>query len=256
MEKAIGVFDSGVGGLSLLPALTHLMPHEDFYYLADEAYSPYGEKSENFLLARSILITQHLLSQNCKLIVVACNTATTQIIQQLRDRFSIPFVGIEPAIKPAAQNSKAKKIGVLATQGTLNSELFLNNLSKNTQNIAVFTQVGNGLVKIVEEGNSNHSKTKALLTGYLTPMIDQGIDQLVLGCTHYPFLRPLIEKIVPPSIKIIDNSKAVALQVQHQLRENLSLNQNQKSGEIRYFSTRKDSNLAHFISQEIIHLPL
>lgn len=256
MKKTIGVFDSSVGGLSLLPALIRLLPHEDFYYLADEAYSPYGEKPEDFLLERSIQIAQHLLSENCKLIVVACNTATTQIIRQLRDRFSIPFIGIEPAIKPAAYHSKTKKIGVLATQGTLNSELFRNNLSKNTQNVEVLTQVGKGLVKIVEEGNLNNSKAKELLTAYLTPMIDQGIDQLVLGCTHYPFLRPMIEKIVPPSIEVVDNSEAVALQVQHQLRNNKSLNQNQKIGEISYYTTHKNSNLKHFTTKKITHLRL
>ena len=256
MEKTIGIFDSSVGGLSLLPTMTRLLPHEDFYYLADEAYSPYGEKPENFLLERSIQITQHLLSQNCKLIVVACNTATTQVIEQLRDRFSIPFIGIEPAIKPAAQHSKANKIGVLATRGTLNSELFRNNLSKNTQNVEVLTQVGKGLVKIVEEGNLNNSKAKELLTAYLTPMIDQGIDQLVLGCTHYPFLRPMIEEIVPPSIKVVDNSEAVALQVQHQLRNNKSLNQNLKAGKISYYTTLKNSNLKHFTTKKITHLRL
>ena len=256
MKKRIGLFDSGVGGLSLLPALSALMPAESYCYLADEAHTPYGDKSEDFLLKRSEIITQYLISKNCKLIVVACNTATTQIIQQLRNQFSIPFVGIEPAVKPAAQRTQVGKIGVLATQGTLNSELFHKNVAQNTAGIEVFTQVGKGLVAMVENGNLNHPQAKELLTSYLTPMIEQGIDQLVLGCTHYPFLQPIIEQIVPSSINIIDNSKAVALQVKHLLKENNSLQLDQSTSEVVYYSTEKKSNLNHFTKDKIIHLQI
>ncbi len=196
MKQPIGFFDSGVGGLSLLPAVSAILPYEDICYLADEAFSPYGEKTSHEILDRARIISKKLLSLNCKLIVLACNTATTQVINQLREEFTVPFVGIEPAIKPAALTSKKGVVGVLATKGTLNSQLFHENSLKNGSKTKFIEQIGTGLVECVEKNKINDTDTYTLLETYLNSMIDEGMDTLVLGCTHYPFLLPVIKKIL------------------------------------------------------------
>lgn len=256
MERPIGFFDSGIGGMSLLPAVEALLPLESICYIADHAYSPYGDKPTNVVLERAREITEKLIDLNCKLIVLACNTATTQIIDQLREEYPLPFVGIEPAIKPAALLSQTGKIGVLATKGTLNSELFLKSEIKYGQKITIVKQIGEGLVESVEKGALIHPETKALLESYLNPLVKKGIDTLVLGCTHYPLLINLITQILPSNIKVIDNSHAIANQIKRLLEKDNNLVEQQNEKRLQFFSTQKDNNLNLFTSALVEYLPL
>lgn len=215
----IGLFDSGVGGTSIWKEVHALLPNESTIYLADNKNAPYGQKSQEEIVALSKKNTEFLLNNNCKLIIVACNTATTNAIKILRAAYDVPFIGIEPAIKPAALHSKTHKIGILATQGTLNSELFHQTVALYSD-VKVVEQIGFDLVKLIENGEMNSAKTTQLLKEYLLPMVAQDIDYLVLGCTHYPYLIPQIKKIIPNHIKIIDSGEAVAKQTKHILEIN------------------------------------
>ncbi|TDW46376.1 glutamate racemase [Flavobacterium sp. 270] len=217
-NNPIGVFDSGIGGTSIWTAIHDLLPNEKTIYLADSKNAPYGQKTKEEIVALSKKNVDLLLEMNCKLIVVACNTATTNAIRELRADYDIPFIGIEPAIKPAANNSKTQVIGILATKGTLNSELF-NKTAEMFQNTTIIEQVGFGLVQLIEDGNLYSPEMTQLLESYLVPMIDANIDYLVLGCSHYPYLIPQIKKILPDHIQIIDSGEAVARQTQNLLRE-------------------------------------
>lgn len=219
-NKPIGIFDSGIGGTSIWKAIHRLLPNEKTIYLADSKNAPYGQKSKAEIVALSIKNTELLLQMDCKLIVVACNTATTNAIEELRAKYTIPFIGIEPAIKPAATHSKTQTIGILATKGTLNSELF-NKTAEKYQDVKIIEQVGYGLVQLIENGDINSIEMNQLLYSYLTPMIDANIDYLVLGCSHFPYLIPQIKKILPQHIHIIDSGEAVARQTQKVLNENL-----------------------------------
>ncbi len=217
-DKPIGIFDSGIGGTSIWSAIHQLLPNEKTIYLADSKNAPYGQKSKADIIALCIKNTEFLLKMDCKLIVVACNTATTNAIQELRAKYDIPFIGIEPAIKPAATNSKTQTIGILATQGTLNSALF-NKATEMYQDTKIIEQVGHGIVQLIENGNINSPEMTQLLNSYLNPMIEENIDYLVLGCSHYPYLIPQIKKILPSHIQIIDSGEAVARQVKNVLIE-------------------------------------
>mgnify|MGYP003604655217 CR=1 FL=1 len=210
-NKSIGIFDSGIGGTSIWAAVNNLMPDEDTIYLADSKNAPYGKKTKDEIIALSIKNTELLLEMNTKIIIVACNTATTNAIKELREKFDIPFIGIEPAIKPAAINSRTQTIGILATKGTLSSELF-NKTIELYQDTKIIEQIGHGLVELIENGNINSREMTELLFSYLQPMIDQNIDYLVLGCSHFPYLIPQIKKIIPSNIQIIDSGEAVARQ--------------------------------------------
>lgn len=223
-NNPIGLFDSGIGGTSIWKEIHELMPNEDTIYLADSKNAPYGQKSKEEIIHLSSKNTEFLLNQNCKIIVVACNTATTNAIKELRAKYSVPFIGIEPAIKPAALHSKTQTIGILATQGTLNSELF-HQTAQQFQDTKIIEQIGHGLVPLIEEGKINSPQIKQLLNNYLQPMIEANIDYLVLGCSHYPYLLPQIKKILPKHIKIIDSGEAVAKQTKNILSEKNSLNQ-------------------------------
>lgn len=223
-NKPIGLFDSGIGGTSIWKEIHELMPNEDTIYLADSKNAPYGQKSKEEIIHLSSKNTEFLLNQNCKIIVVACNTATTNAIKELRAKYSVPFIGIEPAIKPAALHSKTQTIGILATQGTLNSELF-HQTAQQFHDTKIIEQIGHGLVPLIEEGKINSPQIKQLLNNYLQPMIEANIDYLVLGCSHYPYLLPQIKKILPKHIKIIDSGEAVAKQTKNILSEKNSLNQ-------------------------------
>ncbi len=221
-NNPIGLFDSGIGGTSIWLAIHDLLPNENTIYLADSKNAPYGQKSKEEIIRLSIKNTELLLELNCKIIVVACNTATTNAIATLREKYEIPFIGIEPAIKPAALHSLTQKIGILATKGTLNSELFYKNVEK-FQDIQIVEQIGYGLVELIENGEMNSPEMKKLLQSYLQPMIQQNIDYLVLGCSHYPYLIPQIKKILPKNIKIIDSGEAVAKQTKTILSEKIGL---------------------------------
>lgn len=233
-NNPIGLFDSGIGGTSIWKEIHQLLPNENTIYLADSKNAPYGQKSKDEIIQLSFKNTEFLLDQNCKLIVVACNTATTNAIKELRDKYDVPFIGIEPAIKPAATNSQTQKIGILATKGTLNSELFYKNVEK-FQDITIIEQIGYNLVTLIENGEMNSPEMRDLLKKYLTPMIEQNIDYLVLGCTHYPYLIPQIQKIIPKNIKIIDSGEAVARQTKSILENKVGFrNSLEKSIQIFY----------------------
>jgi len=242
-NNPIGVFDSGVGGTSVWQEIVKLLPYENTIYLADSKNAPYGTKSKEKIIALSEKNTEYLLERGCKIIVVACNTATTNAITSLRAKYNVPFIGIEPAIKPAALQTKTNAIGILATQGTLSSELFAKTSEKFAKEIQVIEQIGTGLVEIVEANQMNTEKTKKLLTEYLHPMILQKIDHLILGCTHYPYLIPQIKKILPDTVTIIDSGEAVARQTKHILELNNLLNIIQKLTEHYIYSNTNTDTL-------------
>lgn len=238
-NNPIGVFDSGIGGTSIWNAIHDLLPNEQTIYLADSKNAPYGQRAKEEIVALSKKNVDFLLDMNCKLIVVACNTATTNAILELRADYDIPFIGIEPAIKPAANNSKTQVIGILATKGTLNSELF-NKTAEMFQNTKIIEQVGYGLVQLIEDGNLDSPEMTQLLESYLQPMIDANIDYLVLGCSHYPYLIPQIKKILPEHIQIIDSGEAVARQTQNILRDKVGFTDNQKSDPVFYVNSNPE----------------
>ncbi|UAB74239.1 glutamate racemase [Mesoflavibacter sp. SCSIO 43206] len=218
-KQPIGIFDSGVGGTSIWKEIHALLPYENTIYLADSANAPYGPKGKDAIIALSEKNTEYLLNQNSKIIVVACNTATTNAIKHLRKKYDVPFIGIEPAIKPAALQTQTKAIGILATKGTLSSELFFNTSQLYSNGIEVIEQEGEGIVQLIESGNINSEEMKALLEIYLKPMLNANIDYLVLGCTHYPYLIPQLLKMLPKHIKIIDSGEAVARQTKAILKQ-------------------------------------
>ncbi len=237
-KQSIGVFDSGIGGTSIWKEIHELLPNENTLYLSDSKNAPYGQKSEKKILELSIKNTEFLLQKNCKLIVVACNTATTNAIDYLRNNYSVPFIGIEPAIKPASINTKTKNIGILATKGTLNSSLFATTLNKINQEVSIVEQVGEGLVELIENGQLVSSEMTQLLTNHLHKLLQHNIDYLVLGCTHYPYLIPQIQEIIGTDITIIDSGQAVAKQTKRVLEENGLLNtQNLQSNHLFYINT-------------------
>lgn len=217
-NNPIGLFDSGIGGTSIWKEVHGLLPNENTIYLADSKNAPYGLKSKDEIIQLSCKNTELLLEANCKIIVVACNTATTNAIKELRAKYDVPFIGIEPAIKPAAIQSQTQTIGILATKGTLNSSLFHENVAKHPD-VKIIEQIGHGLVQLIENGDLDSLEMKELLESYLLPMVEKNIDYLVLGCSHYPYLIPQIKKIIPSSIKIIDSGEAVAKQTKKILKE-------------------------------------
>ena len=206
-KQAIGIFDSGVGGTSIWREIHELLPKESTIYLADSLNAPYGRKSKEEILQLCIKNTEYLIDKECKLIVVACNTATTNAIKYLREHYDVPFIGIEPAIKPAALQTQTKAIGILATKGTLSSELFHNTSELFAKNIKIIEQVGTGLVELIEDGLHASTEMEQLLKKYCEPMISENIDYLVLGCTHYPYLIPQLKKLLPESVTIIDSGR-------------------------------------------------
>ena len=210
--QPIGIFDSGVGGTSIWKEIHELLPNEHTIYLADSSNAPYGEKPREEIVRLSFKNTERLLEMGAKIIVVACNTATTNAIQKLRSSYNVPFIGIEPAIKPAATQSQTKVIGILATRGTLSSELFAKTSDLYSKNTRVIEVIGHGLVTAIESGQKDSEEVDGLLQKLLEPMIAQGIDYLVLGCSHYPYLIPNLKRLLPDSVTIIDSGQAVAKQ--------------------------------------------
>lgn len=210
----IGIFDSGVGGLSVFKEIYNQLPDNKYIYVSDNGYCPYGPRPREEVISRAVSITDYLISKGAKLIVVACNTATAAAIEYLRENYSIPFVGMEPAIKPAAIHSKSAVVGVLATKGTFKGELYLKTSSKFASNVQVLEQVGEGLVELVENGEVHSPQAYSLLTKYLEPMLEKGADHIVLGCTHYPFLTDVIKDIVGDRMQIINPAPAIAKRVE------------------------------------------
>lgn len=242
-KQPIGLFDSGVGGTSIWKAINTLLPYEDTIYLADSKHAPYGPKGEARIIELSIKNTEFLIDKGCKLIVVACNTATTNAIKALRQRFNIPFIGIEPAIKPAALQTKTKAIGVLATKGTLTSDLFHKTTDLYSNGITIIERVGEGIVPLVESGNIDSKTMQELLKRYMHPMLEANIDYLVLGCTHYPYLIPQLIKILPQYIKIIDSGAAVAKQTKTILETNQLLNASRTKTTHQFYTNANNASV-------------
>lgn len=234
--KPIGIFDSGIGGTSIFKEIHALLPNENCLYLADSKNAPYGNKSKTKILELSIKNTELLLEHDCKLIVVACNTATTNAIQQLRSTYTVPFIGIEPAIKPAALRTQSKAIGILATKGTLSSELFHRTTDLYSEGISVIEQVGDGIVPLIEAGKVQSDDMTSLLKTYIEPMLKADIDYLVLGCTHYPYLIPTLLELLPKHVKIIDSGLAVAKQTKAILEQYNLINLSKNTPDINFFS--------------------
>jgi len=213
-NSPIGVFDSGVGGLSVLRAIWAELPDEDYIYLADQAHVPYGPRPLQEVRSFAKKITQFLLDQDAKLIVVACNAASAAALHELRSSFPrIPFVGMEPAVKPAAERTQSGAVGVLATPATFQGALYASVVERFAYGVQLYQDTCPGLVDQIESGNLNSAQTRQILETALIPMLSSGIDTVVLGCTHYPFAIPLIENIVGPDVRVIDPSPAVARQV-------------------------------------------
>ena len=206
----IGIFDSGSGGLSVLREILRLLPEEDFIYYADNANCPYGEKTPEFIQNRSRTITEYLLSRGAQIIVVACNTATAAAITTLRNEYSVRFIGMEPAVKPAALSSKTGVIGVLATAGTLKGSKYLTTKGIYEDDVKIVEHVGQGFVELVENGILDGPLAEETVRKSLQPLLDAGADRIVLGCTHYPFLRAVIQRVAGPDVQIIDPAPAVA----------------------------------------------
>ncbi len=219
-NNPIGIFDSGVGGLSVAHSIRQLLPSEHLLYYGDSQHAPYGEKSQAFILERSRYITEFLLARGAKAIVVACNTATVSTIDTLRKEFAVPIVGVEPGVKPATKLTKTRRVAVLATQYTANSD-YLKQLVKRHANGCDFVLQGcPGFVEKIEGNLINTAETEALVRQYIEPLIEEGVDTFVMGCTHYAFLVPIIRKVVGTSVAIVETQDAVAEQLASRLKNN------------------------------------
>ena len=211
----IGIFDSGIGGLSVFREIRKVLPEQSYVYYSDNAHCPYGEKTREYIIDRARVITRFLLEKGCEIIVVACNTATAAAIATLRDEFPVKFIGMEPAIKPAAQATKTGVVGVLATAGTLKATKYIDTRARWAQNVRIVEHIGQGFVELVEKGITTGHEADSTVRTSLMPLLDAGADMIVLGCTHYPFLSETISKVASEAypernIEIIDPAPAVA----------------------------------------------
>jgi glutamate racemase len=216
-DDPIGVFDSGVGGLSVLRDIRRELPHEELLYVADSGHAPYGDRSVDFVTGRSIAVAEFLIGQRAKALVIACNTATAMAVETLRGRYTLPIVAIDPAVKPAAATTRSGVLGVLATTNTLSSIKFARLVDQYAGGATVLTQACPGLVEQIEEGDLSGPRTRALVEQYVRPMLARGADTIVLGCTHYPFVADLVRDVAGPDISIVDPAVAVAREVRRRL---------------------------------------
>lgn len=245
----IAVFDSGVGGLSVLRAIRRRYPGEELLFLADQAHVPYGSRSLADVRAFSEAITRYFLAQDAKMVIVACNTASAAALHHLRERFpDTPFVGMEPAVKPAAEQTQSGVVGVLATPATFQGELYNSVVDRFANGVAILQDTCVGLVEQIEAGNLDGVETRRILETALSPMLAKGIDTVVLGCTHYPFVIPLIREITGPDVRVIDPAPAIARQV-GRLLDRLDLkNDRPDGGNTRYSTTAGGNTLRHFLA--------
>ena len=251
-SNPIGIFDSGVGGLSVLREIRKLLPHENLIYIADQEHVPYGPRPAQEIQQFSQAITDFLCQHNAKIIVVACNTATAAALNYLRETYpDMPFVGMEPAVKPAAQQTKAGKVGVMATATTIKSERYVDLMHRFARNIIVYEDPCVGLVKAIEAGKIENESTIQLLQQILAPMQANHVDTFVLGCTHYPFVLPAIEEILGTAVSIIDPAPAVARQTKRILEKNnlLNLTTANPTPHYRFITTGQKYQLEHFVHQ-------
>ncbi len=251
-NSVIGVFDSGVGGLSVVRELLAQLPGLPIVYLADQANAPYGQRDLAEIRRLAGGISDFLLAQGAAVVVVACNTASAAALHWLRSqRPGTPFVGMEPAVKPATQRTRTRHIGVIATAATFQGELFASLLDRYATDVVVHTQVCPDLVPLVEAGELDSPRTRAAVAGYLAPLLANGIDELVLGCTHYPFLQPVIEATTGPGVEIIDPAPAVARQAGRVLAQRGGLADPAEVAEHRFFTTGRPDRFAAALRQLI-----
>jgi len=248
MNKPIGVFDSGVGGLTVLKELTKLLPNESFVYFADSANAPYGNKSKTEIVNLSANIIEFLISLDCKLIVVACNTATAAAINIMRKKYNLPIVGLEPAVKPACLLTKTGHIGVLATKGTFLGNHFKNTSEKYKDYVKIHLQVAKGLVELAENAIFEGEKVDELLFKYIIPMKNANVDQLVLGCTHYPLFYDAMLAIVGDNMKIIDSGEAVARRTKDVLMLTKMINSIQHVQKLSFFASKDTTAINNVVS--------
>ncbi len=237
-KGSIGIFDSGVGGLSILAQIRRRLPDENILYFADQAHVPYGPRDMQEVRGFSEAIAQYLIDGGSKIIVVACNTASAAALHYLRRRFpDTPFVGMEPAVKPAARTSKSLKVGVLATPATFQGALFESVVERFAHGVDIIEQTLPGLVERIEENDLNGPQTRAILKDKIVPLIEAGVDTLVLACTHYPFVIPTIEELFGSSLIVIDPSPAIARQTERLLDENELRRDANDPGDVTFIST-------------------
>lgn len=246
----IGLFDSGSGGLSVYREIVKLLPWENYAYYSDNAHCPYGEKSREYIIDRARFITDFLIGEGCNIIVVACNTATAAAISTLRQEYSIPFIGMEPAVKPAAFLTRNGVVGVLATAGTISSTKYLDNKDLYTDKVTIVEHVGQGFVEMVEKGMLEGPEVEAVVERSVKPLIGAGADVIVLGCTHYPFLRPVIQKIAGPDVTVIDPAPAVARHLVTVMEEHdlLKKEARSESGALRLFSSGPSDSMERIVA--------
>ena len=233
----IGVFDSGAGGLSILNSIHDLLPTENLLYVADSAYAPYGPKGEAFIQARCETIMQFFLQHEVKAVVLACNTATAAAIAELRQKYSLPLIGVEPAIKPAAGQSRSGVVGVLATSGTIASDKFISLQNQFSAQVKIITRACPGLVELIERVELDEVATKKLLHGFISPMLAEGADTLVLGCTHYSLIRDFIQQIAGPDVLIVDAGSAVARELERRLTALAVVNPGAVVGRVKFYTS-------------------
>ncbi len=255
MNRPIGIFDSGIGGISVLKELIKEMPQEQYIYLADSKNAPYGKLPINKIIRLSKNNAKFLIKKNVKIIVVACNTATAAAVKHLRESFSIPVVGLEPAIKPACLKTKTGNIAVLATKGTFRGNHFKNTSNKYKDYVKIHLNVADGLVEIAENGNFDSMEAKILLRKYLKNFENKNIDYLVLGCTHYPFFNDIIKSIAGKNMKIIDSGEAVARRTKDVLMTCKMLNNSKILNKIEFFTTGDQSIVANIAEKHLNILP-
>jgi len=237
-SSPIGIFDSGIGGLSVLRAIRAQMPNESVIYFGDQGHIPYGPRPMEQIRDFSEAITKFLLEQDAKIIVVACNTASAAALKYLREKFpDVQFVGMEPAVKPAAETTQTGKVGVLATPATFQGALYASVVERFANGVELFQNTCNGLVQQIEQGNLNGDETRHILEDALLPMLEKNIDTVVLGCTHYPFVIPLIEEIVGEKVRVIDPAPSVAKQVKRLLEAGGLRGESDSKASVRLFTS-------------------
>jgi glutamate racemase len=245
----IGVFDSGVGGLSVLREIRRELPAEDLAYVADSGYAPYGDRSEEYVRGRAVVIMEFLRTMDAKAVVVACNTATGIAVDALRAGYNLPIVAIEPAVKPAAAGSRSRVVGVLATTQTLAGPKFARLVSTHAGEVEVLTQAAPGLVDQVEAGQLNSASTRSLVEQYLRPMLEKGADTIVLGCTHYPFLEDVIRDVAGPDITVIDSAVPVARELRRRLQTGHLLAPDDRRGSETFWTTGPPDRVRAVVAQ-------
>ncbi len=241
----IGIFDSGAGGLSVWREVVRELPHEDTVYLADQVHMPYGPRGEDELRQYCVAITRLLLAEDCKAIVVACNTASAAALKHLRETFTlVPSIGMEPAVKPAAGASRSGVVGIMATPATFQGKLFRATAGRHASAVTLVSQVCDGLAEQVERGELDTPATEALLRRYLGPMLAAGADTVVLACSHYPFLIDLIRQIAGPGVQVIDPAPAIARHLRQTLEERGLLSGSAGAGQHRFYTTGSGAGFA------------